>query len=146
MPPLSSQTRQLRPLLDRRDGVAYARALEAARKARRTLMLLIPLTVAVAVLYAFRRQWLGQDTPVRVAAAVVLILLGWPLAGNLARMLVPRLTRSLNPASAESAAFTVRLLLLGAIVLVSLKISGVSPAGLVAGASVTAIVLGLAAQ
>lgn len=128
------------------DGTRGHRALERARRARRTLMLLIPLLTAVVVVDAFRRQLLGANTPVRVVTAVLFVALGWPLAANVARALVPRLTRHLSRGSAEAALFVVRLLMGALTVVISLQIAGVAPAAVVAGASVTAIVLGLAAQ
>jgi small conductance mechanosensitive channel len=123
-----------------------AQALEAARRARRQLALLIPLLAIVALAYAYRRELFGVDEPVRLATAAVLIVLGWSLARNLARLVQPRLTRGLDPSTAGVTAFAVQLLLLAFTVLIGLRLAGIRPATLAAGAGFTAIVVGLAAQ
>lgn len=123
-----------------------AQAAEAARRARRQLVLLVPLLAVVGAAYAYRRELFGVDEPVRLATAVVLVVLGWSVARNIVRAIQPRLTRGLDPGTAGVAGFTVQLLLLGFAVLISLRLAGIQPAALAAGAGFTAIVVGLAAQ
>jgi small conductance mechanosensitive channel len=123
-----------------------AQAAEAARRARRQLALLVPLLAIVTVAYAYRRELFGVDEPVRLATAIVLIVIGWSMARNVARLTQPRLTRGLDPGTAGVVSFTVQLFLLAFAVLVSLRIAGIRPATLAAGAGFTAIVVGLAAQ
>jgi small conductance mechanosensitive channel len=123
-----------------------AQAAEAARRARRQLALLLPLLVVVGVAYAYRRELFGIDEPVRLATAIVLVVLGWSVARNIARLLQPRLTRGLDPGTVGVVGFTVQLLMLTFAVLISLRLAGIRPATLAAGAGFTAIVVGLAAQ
>jgi small conductance mechanosensitive channel len=123
-----------------------AQAAEAARRARRQLALLVPLLAIVGVAYAYRRELFGADEPVRLATAAVLVVVGWSVARNFARAIQPRLTRGLDPGTAGVAGFTIQLLLLGFAVLVSLRLAGIRPEALAAGAGFTAIVVGLAAQ
>jgi len=123
-----------------------AQAAEAARRARRQLPLLAGLLAILAVAYAFRRELFGVDRPVRLATAAVLVLLGWSVARNVARALQPRLTRGVDIGTAGVAGFAIQLLLLAIAVLVSLRLAGIQPATLAAGAGFTAIVVGLAAQ
>jgi small conductance mechanosensitive channel len=123
-----------------------SQAAEAARRSRRQLALLMPLLAIVALAYAYRRELFGVDEPVRLATAAVLVVLGWSVARNLARLVQPRLARGLDPGTAGVAGFTVQLLLLAFAVLISLRLAGIRPATLAAGAGFTAIVVGLAAQ
>jgi small conductance mechanosensitive channel len=128
-----------------KDGSA-AKAIHSAKRARRTLFLLIPLIIALLVVDGLRTQLIGANAPVRVGTAILFVCLGWPLAANITRALVPRATRHMSRQSAEATLFLVRLAMLVAVVVASLEIAGVAPAAVVAGASITAIVLGLAAQ
>ncbi|NLT05238.1 MAG: mechanosensitive ion channel family protein [Solirubrobacterales bacterium] len=123
-----------------------AQAAEAARRARRQLPLLIGLLAILGVAYAYRRELFGIDRPIRLATAAVLMLLGWSVARNVARALQPRLTRGLDVGTAGVVGFAIQLGLLAAAVLVSLRLAGIPPTTLAAGAGFTAIVVGLAAQ
>ena len=123
-----------------------AQALAAGRRARRQLLVLIPLLVVVVLAYVFRKEVFGLDRPIRLATAATLVVIGWALARNLGRALQPYFVRRLDPGAAGVAGFLVRLLTLIFTVLVSLRISGLEPRTLIVGASVTAVVVGLAAQ
>jgi small conductance mechanosensitive channel len=83
-----------------------SQALQAARRARRQLALLVPLLGILLVAYAFRRELFGVDRPVRLATAVALTVLGWAFARNIGRILHGRLTRGLDPGTAGVAGFT----------------------------------------
>jgi len=123
-----------------------AQAADAARRGTRQTLLLAPLLAGVIVLYRFRREIFGLDEPIRIATAVALLVIGWGFARGLGRALAPRLMRDWDPATAGVVGFIVRLVTLAAAVLVSLRLAGLSPGTLAAGAGFTAIVLGLAAQ
>jgi small conductance mechanosensitive channel len=123
-----------------------ARAAEAARRGRRQLTLLLPLLAAVIVAYSYRRELLGVDKPVRIAVAAILILLGWAVARNVGRLLQPRLESRLEPATAGIAGFVIQLVTLAVGALVGLRLAGLEPGALAAGAGFTAIVIGLATQ
>jgi small-conductance mechanosensitive channel len=123
-----------------------AQAFEAGRRARRQLLVLIPLLVVVVLAYVFRKEVFGLDRPIRLATAATLVVIGWALARNLGRALQPYFVRRLDPGAAGVAGFLVRLITLIFTVLVSLRISGLEPRALLLGASVTAVVVGLAAQ
>lgn len=123
-----------------------AQAAEAARRSRRKLALLVPLAALLVAGYVFRQQVFGLDRPIRLAVAVVLVVVGWSLARNVGRALQPRLTRGMDPGSAGVTGFILQLLLLSVAVLVSLRLAGLKPGTLAAGAGFTAIVVGLAAQ
>ena len=127
-------------------GAIRARAADAARRGRRQLAMLVPVLAGLLVAYAYRRELFGVDKPVRIAVAAVLILLGWGVARNVGRMAQPRLERRLEPGTAGILGFVVQLVTLLALALVSLRLAGLDPGTLAAGAGFTAIVLGLATQ
>lgn len=111
--------------------------------------LLIALTVLAATLVVYyRRQDLlpGHDEWVRIGTVVVLVIVGSIATHWLGRGLYPRLYRRLDPATAGTIGFLVRLFAMAAIVILALRIAGVNAATLAVGGAFTAIVLGLAAQ
>ena len=120
--------------------------LQRARRARRELLLIVPLTIATIVAYIFREEIFGVDTPVRVAAAVVLVVLGWALARDLGRWVEPELFRRVDPGTAGTVGFLIRLSFLVLAAPTALRIAGLTPRTLAVGGAVTAVVFGLAAQ
>src|SRR4051794_19639574 len=117
-----------------------------ARRARRELIVLVPLLALTLYFYTRREQLLGVDTPVRVAAAVVMVVLGWALARDLGRFTAPTLFRRMDPATAGTVGFLIRLVFLVVAALVALRFAGLTPSQVAVGASITAVVVGLAAQ
>jgi small conductance mechanosensitive channel len=122
------------------------RAAEAARRGRRQLTMLVPALAGLLVAYAYRNQLFGVDKPVRIGVAAVLILLGWAVARNVGRLVQPRLDQRLEPGTAGILGFVVQLTTLATAAMVSLRLAGLQPGALAAGAGFTAIVLGLATQ
>jgi small conductance mechanosensitive channel len=127
-------------------GALRARAADAARRGRRQLAMLVPVLAGLLVAYSYRKQLFGVDKPVRIAVAAVLILLGWAVARNVGRLVQPRLEHRLEPGTAGILGFVVQLLTLSVVALVSLRLAGLDPGTLAAGAGFTAIVIGLATQ
>ena len=123
-----------------------ARAAERARRARVKLLVLVPLLAAVIAGYLFRVELFGVDEPIRVVAAILLVIVGWAFARQLGAVLAPRLFGRLDPSTAGVAGFAIRLFTIVAMVLVALRLAGLPPGTLALGASFTAIVVGLAAQ
>ena len=121
-------------------------AVNAAKRARRELLLLVPLIALVTFAYMNRRELFGLDVPVRLGAAAVMLVLGWALARDLGRWVAPALFRRLDPATAGTVGFLIRLVFLAVAVFVSLRVAGLPPQTLAVGGAVSAIVLGLAAQ
>ena len=121
-------------------------ATERARRARRQVLLLLPLIAAVVLAFRYRSQLFGLDLEVRVACVVALIVLGWAFARDLGRALGPVLLRRLDPGTAGTVSFLIRLLTLGLTILVALRLGGLRPSTLAVGGAITAVVLGLAAQ
>lgn len=117
-----------------------------ARRAKRELVVLIPLLAMTLYAYLRREQLFGVDTPVRVGAAIVMVVLGWALARDLGRFTAPALFRRLDPATAGTVGFLIRLVFVVAAALFALRVAGLQPATLAVGGAITAVVFGLAAQ
>jgi small conductance mechanosensitive channel len=121
-------------------------AVARARRARLEILLLIP--VVAAVLYALdrRQELFGLDQEVRIAAAVMLVVLAWSIARRIGQVLRPRLGSQFDRGTAGVVDWVVRLGSLALTILVALRIAGVDLGALALGASFTAVVVGLAAQ
>jgi small-conductance mechanosensitive channel len=117
-----------------------------ARRAKWELVALVPLFAVTLIAYYQREQIFGVDAPIRVAAAIVMVVLGWWLARDLGRFTAPALFRRMDPATAGTAGFLIRFAFLVAAVIVSLRVAGLDPATLAVGGAITAVVFGLAAQ
>ena len=117
-----------------------------ARRAKRELVVLVPLLAVTLYFYLRREEVFGVDTPVRVGAAIVMVVLGWALARDLGRFTAPALFRRLDPATAGTIGFLIRLVFLTASALFALRAAGLKPETLAVGGAITAVVFGLAAQ
>jgi small-conductance mechanosensitive channel len=130
-------------------GPAVSVGLEAepmARRARAHLALLLPLITAVVVAYSHRAELFGADLPVRIGCVIALVILGWSFAMNLGRAVGPTLLKRLDPDTAGTVGFLIRLLTLMLSVIFALRLAGLRPETLAVGGAITAVILGLAAQ
>jgi small conductance mechanosensitive channel len=149
-----SRERALEAMLQTRthawEEVGLARQLEraAVRKARREALVLLPLLIAVLVAYAYREELFGRDldTLVRILTSVALIALGWAFARDLGRVVGPDLMRRMDPGTAGTVGFLVRLVTVAIVTVAALRIAGLTPRTLAVGGAFTAVVVGLAAQ
>jgi small conductance mechanosensitive channel len=121
-------------------------AVARAKRARAHVALLLPLIAAVVFAYVYRDRLFGLDLPVRIACVVALVILGWAFAMNLGRAIGPVLMRRLEPGTAGTVGFLIRLATLVVTVLVALRLAGLKPETLAVGGAITAVILGLAAQ
>jgi small conductance mechanosensitive channel len=119
---------------------------QRARRAQRELLVVVPLLAITVYAYVRREELFGVDAPVRVVAAIVIVVLGWALARALGRSLAPTLFRRMDPATAGTVGFLIRLVFLAAAALFALRAAGLKPETLVVGGAITAVVFGLAAQ
>lgn len=118
-----------------------------SRKALREAFLLLLLLAGVLVVFAFRNDLFpGAGKPIRYGTAILLVVIGWGLARTVARGIAPALMKRMDPATAGSAGFLIRLLTIFIVVFTSLAIAGVKPETLAVGGAFTAVILGLAAQ
>ena len=117
-----------------------------ASRARRELVVVALLIAAVLFAYKQREELFGADVPVRVGAAIGLVILGWAFARDLGRTAAPYLFRRMDPATAGTIGFLIRLVFLALAAGAALRIAGLKPETLAFGGAITAVVFGLAAQ
>jgi len=135
-----------------RVGLAVTVSQRAARRAQREVAVLMPLLAGVLVVYSYRKQVLGVgprspwDTPVRIATVVALVALGWAFARDVGRAAAPTFFRRMDPGTAGTVGFLIRLTTMLVTLLVALRIAGVRPNDLAVGGAFTAVIFGLAAQ
>jgi small conductance mechanosensitive channel len=134
------------------------------KRARLEALVLLPLFVGIVLLYDNRDDLLGTtvraahghgtekrlehalETPVTVVTVIALMILGWAIARDVGRGLGPALFRRLDPATAGTVGFLVRLSTIIVALLVALRVAGIKPQTLALGGAFTAVILGLAAQ
>jgi small-conductance mechanosensitive channel len=118
-----------------------------AQRARGAAAVIVALIVAVLIAFDHRRELFpGGGTLVKVATVAALVVLGWALARSLGRGLAPALYGRLDPGTAGTVGFLVRLLAIAGMLVVALRVAGLDAGALAVGGAFTAIVLGLAAQ
>lgn len=125
---------------------------KAVKRARREALVLIPLLIAVLIAYDHREQLLGKhalkslQTPVQILTVIALVAIGWGLARAFGRAAGPAFMRRMDPGTAGTVGFLIRLTTIAITILVALWVAGVQPQTLAVGGAFTAVVLGLAAQ
>jgi len=123
-----------------------------ARLARIEALLLAGLFVAIVVLWNNRASLLDAatlrdiETPLKLVVVIVLLVLGWAIAREAGRSFGPALFRRMEPATAGTVGFLIRLATVGVTLLVALDVAGVNPATLLLGGAFTAVIVGMAAQ
>jgi small-conductance mechanosensitive channel len=134
------------------------------KRARLEALVLLPLFVAIVLFYDNRDSLLGTtvraahghgtekrlehalETPVTIVTVLALMILGWAIARDVGRGLGPALFRRLDPATAGTVGFLVRLTTIVLALLVALRVAGIKPQTLALGGAFTAVIFGLAAQ
>ena len=118
-----------------------------SRKALGSLLVaLLVLAATLAVYYNRADLFPGYGPWVRFATVAILVVVGSAATHWLVRGFSPRLYRRLDPATAGTLGFVIRLFAMAMVVVLALRIAGVNAAALAVGGAFTAIVLGLAAQ
>jgi small conductance mechanosensitive channel len=111
--------------------------------------LLVALLVLAATLFVYYNRAEiapGYGEWVRIGTVVVLILVGSAAIHWLGLAFSPPLYRRLDPATAGTFGFFIRLLAMIGVVVLALRIAGVQASTLAVGGAFTAVVFGLAAQ
>jgi small conductance mechanosensitive channel len=134
------------PAAARARNLTLHAAQQARNKAKLELLVVIPLLAGTLYAYARREALFGVDAPIRAGAAVVLVVLGWALARNVGRYIAPALFRRMDPGTAGTASFLIRLFFMALVALLSLRAAGLDPGTLAVGGALAAVVIGLAAQ
>jgi small-conductance mechanosensitive channel len=143
-------------------GLAQKVNDEAVSKARRQAVVLIVLLAGVLVLNAiFGHYYTGPSfrdktgqlelhyhgrTWVHLLTAAAVALLGWAFARDIGQAAAPTFFRRMDPSTGGTVGFLLRLATVAITLVGALKILGVPLTTLAFGGSITAIVLGLAAQ
>ena len=79
-------------------------------RARSQVIIFLPLLIAVVVLYSHRHKLFpGADLPVRIVSVIVLLIVGWAFARAAGRALAPPLFRRMDPGTAGTVGFVIRL-------------------------------------
>jgi small conductance mechanosensitive channel len=132
----------------REAGLARQLSRRAVKRARIQALVMVPLLVAILVVYDYRHELFGDDfdKPVQIVTTIVLIVLGWQIARDVGRALGPTLFRRLDPGTAGTVGFLIRLVFVGLAIIVALRIAGLDPRTLAVGGAFTAVIVGLAAQ
>ncbi len=136
-----------------RVGLAVNVSQRAVRRARREILVLLPLLIAVLVVYHDRhsifnlgKRHSSADTWIQWGTVIALLALGWTFARDVGRAAGPTFFRRMDPATAGTVGFLIRLATMAVALLLALGVAGVNAGSIIAGGAFTAIVLGLAAQ
>ena len=135
-----------------RVGLAISTNQRAIRHARQQAVGLLLVIIGVLVVYHYRVDIIGKKTEphydqvIRWGTVAVLLALGWTFARAIGSAAGPTFFRRMDPATAGTVGFIIRLLTIGITLLIALGVAGVNAGGLIAGSAFTAVVLGLAAQ
>lgn len=123
--------------------------IEPAKMRTAWLRLILFSVLITAVLVAFGNRdnlFPGFLTEARIATALLLFILGWGFASALGRSLTPSILRRMDPGTAGTATFVIKLATIVIVGAFALHIAGVKTSTLAVGGAFTAVVLGLAAQ
>lgn len=158
--------RALRPMFETRSDAWAAVGLDmevnqrVLKRARRRLAIEIPALIATIVGRSLainhwtdvrhsshlQKHWLvDSKAPFELLAVIIVLALGWLISRDLSRM-APSLFRRMDPATAGTVEFIIRLVAVAATVLGAVNIAGVSAQVVAVGGAFTAVVVGLAAQ
>ena len=136
-----------------RVGLSVTVSQRAVRRARREMLILVPLLVGVLIVYHDRERIFGlgpkhtaTNTWIQWLTVLALLAIGWTVARDIGRAAGPTFFRRMDPSTAGTVGFVIRLLTMAITLLIALGVAGVSAPSLIAGTAFTAVVLGLAAQ
>jgi len=139
-----------------RVGLAVDINRRTLRNAQRRAAVLLPLLVAVVVIYSNYQSWFPISphywdhsslvTPIRIATVLALLGLGWAVARDFGRAVGPTLFKRMDPSTAGTVGFVIRLVTVAITLALALSVAGLSASSLIAGSAFTAVILGLAAQ
>ncbi|MGC9221645.1 MAG: mechanosensitive ion channel domain-containing protein [Solirubrobacteraceae bacterium] len=118
------------------------------RIARWRLVVELPLMIGVIEAHSRVKgghQWFESRNVIDAVAVIVVLILGWLISQDLSKV-APALFRRLDPATAGTVGFLIRLGTFAFTVLGALAVGGINAQTLALGGALTAVVLGLAAQ
>jgi small-conductance mechanosensitive channel len=129
-------------------GLARELSRKAVKRARIQSMVLLPVLAGLYLVFEYRHALFGRefDAAVRIGVVVGLLMVGWQFARDVGRAFGPTLFRRLDPGTAGTTGFLIRLFAMLAATVVALRVAGLGPRTLALGGAFTAVVVGLAAQ
>jgi small-conductance mechanosensitive channel len=120
------------------------------RRAQRQSLVVLPLLVGVLFVWFDRHDIVGRSTAsstgFQVGIVIALVVLGWAFSRDLGRAAAPTFFKRMDPATAGTVGFLIRLATIAITIVLALHIVGLNPGTIAAGGAFTAIVFGLAAQ
>jgi small conductance mechanosensitive channel len=120
------------------------------RRAQRQALAVMPLLVGVLVVWFDGRALFGHKTASSTAfeagIVIALVVLGWAFSRDLGRAAAPTFFKRMDPATAGTVGFLIRLATIAITLALALHIVGLNPGTIAAGGAFTAIIFGLAAQ
>ena len=142
---------------------------KVVKRARLEALVLLPVFVGVVLLYDNRAELFGTyvkeyvtaqhdhvpahyylepaiETPLTIVTVIILVILGWTIARDIGRGMGPALFRRLDPATAGTVGFLIRLATIALSLVVALQVAGIEAKTLALGGAFTAVIFGLAAQ
>ena len=129
--------------------------MELNRQVIRDAARRLPLEVLVLIAVIVGRNEASHDrhlrgltvdqSAIKVAAVLLVLTVGWLISRDMARA-APVVFRRMDPATAGTVEFLIRLLAVVATILAALAVGGISLQALAVGGAFTAVVLGIAAQ
>ena len=103
--------------------------------------------MATLVMFNHRHDLIpGQGSAARIITALLLFVFGWGFASALGRTVTPAILRRMDPGTAGTVGFAIRLGTIIIVAVVALSIAGVKTSTLAVGGAFTAVVLALASQ
>ena len=121
-------------------AVGLGEELESTSPGRALGGLLVALIVIAATLVVYHQQkeWLpGYGTWVKAGTVIVLVIVGSVAVHWLMRVVSPRLFRRLDPATAGTLGFVIRLFAMSVVVIVALRVAGIRASTLALGGTIT---------
>ncbi|HWE10249.1 MAG TPA: mechanosensitive ion channel family protein [Solirubrobacteraceae bacterium] len=126
------------------------------QRSRRRAIVLIPLLIALIVAYDYvnHNRWhvlrssgaTGLEAPITIVTVLAVMVIGWALARAVGTAAGPTFMRRLDPATAGTVGFLIRLLTMAVALVAALSVAGVTSQTLAVGGAFTAVIFGLAAQ
>src|SRR5260370_5084008 len=148
-------------------GLIRQLTAKVVKRARVEVVVLLPLFAAIVFVYDNRVRWFGRgahlesahrlhpaqkhleqgvETPITVVTVVLLVILGWAIARDIGRGLGPALFRRLDPATAGTVGFLIRLATIVLALIVALQVAGIEAKTLALRGAFTAGLFCCAAQ
>jgi small conductance mechanosensitive channel len=129
-------------------GLAVEVSAKRVRRARIEAIILLPALIALLVAWHNHVEWFGRHSgaPARVIAVPAFTVLGWAFARAMGRLAGPTFLRRMDPGTAGTVGFLVRLVTIAIVVLEALHLSGLASETLALAGTSAAVIVGLASQ